>query len=178
MVVSIRFGIFDKHSCGGSILDASHILTSAHCVKGESLTMPEEIYIVAGTHNRFSSEETSREVDRIFLYPLRNMNASEYLHDIAILRLSEPLNFDDDPFVFPTCIPHVIALTLVPQYPRNGTGLLTVGWGSTGLESDRLPDNLQQARLTVIDNKYPSCQSIISDPEKQFCAGTYEGGVG
>jgi hypothetical protein len=178
MIVSIRFSLFDKHSCGGSILDASHILTSAHCVKDESPTTPDEVFIVAGMHNRFSNEETSREVDRIFMYPLWDMNASGYLNDIAILHLSVPLNFNDDPFVFPSCIPQIKSSTLMSQYPCNGSRLVTIGWGSTGLDSDLLAGNLQQVHLNVIDNAHPSCRSMISDAEKQFCAGSFEGGKG
>ena len=40
MIVSIRFGLLDGHSCAGTILDAAHILTAAHCVDDEAPDSP------------------------------------------------------------------------------------------------------------------------------------------
>ncbi len=178
MLVSIRFGNTVRHSCSGTILDPSHILTAAHCVDEESPTEPDQVSIAAGMHNRSEDSQTTRLVDRIYIHPNWNVSFSGYLYDIAILHLTIPYAFDRDPFVSTTCIPGFKLSTIVSQYPTNSTELVVIGWGSTRLDSDSLMDTLRQAKVRVIDNEDTTCKSLIRDKEKQFCAGLNEGGKG
>ena len=178
MMVSIRFGFSDRHTCGGSILDETHILTAAHCVDDESLMNPVEVYVTGGMHDRFEFDGSTREVGRITLHPQWNVRKFGYLNDIAILRLTEPLQFVGDPFVYPTCMPPAKPLAQASQYPPSGTQLVLIGWGSTGIDSDELPDNLQQTMFKLIDISEPTCRQMINDTERQFCAGLDEGGRG
>ena len=178
MIASIRFGDKAGHSCGGTILDASHILTAAHCVNSENPLNPEEIIVTSAMHNRLDDSVTARSVDRIYVHPLWNMSATRYLHDIAILHLSAPFDFQDDVFVTRSCLPKPMPLSVVSQYPSKSSELVVIGWGSTGIDSDKLMLNLQQTRIGLIETNDSTCQSMIQDKEKQFCAGFSQGGAG
>ena len=178
MMVSIRFGFSDRHTCGGSILDETHILTAAHCVDDESLMNPVEVYVTGGMHDRFEFDGSTREVGRITLHPQWNVSKFGYLNDIAILTLTESLEFVSDSSVYPTCLPPAKPLAQASQYPPSGTQLVLIGWGSTGIDSDKLPNNLQQAMFKLIDVSDPTCRKMINDTERQFCAGLNEGGKG
>lgn len=57
------------HYCGGSILDSTHIVTAAHCVKGKSIS---QMHIVAGAHNIKDSTEASQQkvyIKRMVYHP-------------------------------------------------------------------------------------------------------------
>lgn len=72
--------------CGGSILDANHVVTAAHCIHDRSgiLLPPSFISIVVG--NLLVYETPSiHEVEEII--PHENYNNSSYTADIAILKV-------------------------------------------------------------------------------------------
>ena len=178
MMVSINFGRASGHSCGGTILDASHILTAAHCVDRENLLKPMRVTVATGMHNRWDSYVSRRLVDRIYVHPLWNMTATRYLHDIAILHLSFRFDFQIDVFVTRTCLPPSMPLHAASQYPARNSELVVIGWGSSGIDSDGLELNLQQTKINVIETNDNTCQSLIQEDEKQFCAGLSQGGAG
>ena len=124
-MVSIRLGGSTEDSCGGS------------------LTVPRGVTVAVGLHNRSDSRSSSRRVDRIYLHPLWNRSSGQSLHDIAILRLSVPLNFIQDAVVFPACVPPANLSPVVPQYPANGSQVVVVGWGKTRLDSDKNSEELR-----------------------------------
>lgn len=46
------------HFCGGSIVDASHVVTASHCTIGQD---PGSIWVVAGAHNMKDGGEGSQQ---------------------------------------------------------------------------------------------------------------------
>ena len=178
MMVSVHLGVSMQYACAGTIIDASHILTTTFCVRRENQMYPKLVSVLVGTHNRSDSRAIARRVDRIYMHPQWNSADDQSLNNIAILHLSTPLDFGSDPRIHPTCIPPVKLSTPVMQYPPNGTQLAVIGWGNTGSNTGTLVDNLQQAMIYMIDNDDPTCSAVIKDKERQFCAGLYEGGKG
>lgn len=49
-----------RHICGGAILDATHILTAAHCIKGKS---KDGFTVVTGTNSRTQGGNSHRVAD-------------------------------------------------------------------------------------------------------------------
>merc|ERR1711936_730082 len=107
--------------CGGTILDATTILTAAHCYHGNDLTATDYFIAAGATHVQDGSAQFSF-VDSITLH--ENYNPNNINNDVAILKLKTPLTFNDK--VRPACLP---AATLSPS----GISVAS-GWGLVGQE--------------------------------------------
>ncbi|CAF5092637.1 unnamed protein product, partial [Rotaria sp. Silwood1] len=103
MIVSIRLNNFDEHSCAGTILTESYILTSAHCVAG---TLVWDVSIAAGMHNRITDFSMIRYVTEIYIHPNWSGNDGTYRNDIAILRISPPLSMPGILGLTRICVPY------------------------------------------------------------------------
>ena len=178
MMVSLRITETALHSCGGTIVSNSFILTAAHCFRRISTEHPVGVTIAVGMTNRSDCSREIRTVDRIILHPNFNTTGNDHRHDIALLHIDRPLRFESDLKVSQTCI-HRPDLSKPPnEYPTSGTRLAIVGWGTLKYGTSLLPEILQQAEVIAIDNQYPACRTVIDDVELQFCAGLLEGGKG
>ena len=88
----------DGSLCAGSIISSLWVLTAAHCL--DDLTRPQ-LTVFAGSNGRFAGSQT-RTVSQVVLHPRYDRNT--FLNDIALLRLSSALNFND-PAVSQICLP-------------------------------------------------------------------------
>jgi len=175
-IVSIQHLSMNDHFCGGSIFSEFYIITAAHCVDDES---PYDIQIVAGVHNRSDPNGVIHEVEQIHIHPNWSSSSSARLNDIALLRLSHPLDLRTNPLLTRVCVPNVQVPTYVETYPANGTRLTAIGWGNIRQSVfDNSPDNLHQVQLFTIDNNDPICNKSLFDTKVQFCAADYEGDKG
>ena len=178
MMASVHLTGSKEHACAGTIIDASHVLTTARCVHGENAASPKDVSVSVGMHSRSDSRVSIRRVDRIHVHPQWSAITDRSSNDIAILHLSTLLNFSNDRRIYPTCVPPVKLSTPVTQYPPNGAQLAVAGWSVTQLSSLGLSDKLQQAMMNLIGNDDPICNGMIKDKERQFCASLSEEGKG
>ena len=161
--------------CSGTILNNYFILTSAHCVK----SIPAfYITIKAGMQYPKDENATTRVVERFYLHPNYSGHANGYANDIALLELSEPLDFDDNPYISPTCIPTINSSIDVSQYPKHGARLLVIGWQSISQGKVDGANALRQGAISLIGHNDPMCRRSFINPEKQFCAGFSKDGTG
>jgi hypothetical protein len=175
MIVSLRMEHSNHHQCAGSILSESFILTAAHCVDRIAIN-PSQVSVRAGIHYLSENSAIIRQVDRIYVHPNWGGSALDAVNDIALLHLSEPLDFAKNPFIRRTCLPQIELGENVTNYPPNGTLLSLAGWGLTNFALDDPSQVLRQATLRAIHHTFPKCASFIHNPLLQFCAGLYEGG--
>ncbi|CAF1655844.1 unnamed protein product, partial [Didymodactylos carnosus] len=86
--VSLR--ISGSHVCGASILTDSYVITAAHCALAITSLQSASIYVGINT---LSQTDQVRTIAQIFIHI--NYNSNTYENDIALLRLSSPLDMSD-----------------------------------------------------------------------------------
>ncbi|CAF4514934.1 unnamed protein product [Rotaria sp. Silwood1] len=164
--VSLRS--YGEHICGGTILSPSFIITAAHCV--ENITDLANITILAGSLSLNASSDDSSQIRSIAqLYKHPNYDSSSLANDVALLRMSSPLNMTYRN-IKPICLPP----GTVPQPPDN-ISVVVIGWGSTSGSTLTLSSTLLQVTLQTIPSTNSGCGFIISDSALQFCAGVPTG---
>ncbi|CAF2487921.1 unnamed protein product [Rotaria sp. Silwood2] len=176
MIVSVRLNGTNDHSCGGTILSNSYVLTAAHCFRRIPIENRIGITIAAGMTNRSDLLQIIRNVDQIYMHPNYTSMPNDYRHDIALLHIDQPFVFETNSRLTKTCIHRIDRLISKTQYPKNGTRLAVIGWGILRFGTTYIPEILQQAQVFAMNNEDPVCLSSINNTELQFCAGLYEGG--
>lgn len=165
----------DSSRCGGSILSTNFVLTAAHCVwRAYGGTA------VVGAHNRMINEPTQQRIPFEKVYYHAKYDDATNENDIAIVRLSGHMTFNDR--VQPV------------RLPARGDNRLFVGltatvsgWGNLCYECDG-PDVLRYTSNPIVPNSeclkyWPSdrikdsslCMSI--DGERGSCQGDSGGPV-
>ena len=102
-------------------------------------------------------------VSRLRLHPSYGSQQRNFIHDIAILRLSKTVTFKRQ--VSPVCLP------LASEEPAPGTRCIVTGWGLMGKVH---AVKLQQGNVHIISRTACGTASISSG---QVCAGTADGSV-
>jgi len=142
-----------RYICGGALIDCSHVVTAAHCVKS---LYPEEIIIRVGDWDAASKSEiyrdASHEVSDIFIH--ERFYAGSLHNDIALIRMRHKINWDAVPHVSPICLPN-------PQWqPMKGEKCWVTGWGKDAfLQQGEYQAVLQEVDVNIVDPK--SCQHAL-----------------
>jgi hypothetical protein len=139
--------------CGGSIRDAWHIITAAHCVFDNSSTSsgqplaPSQIDVLAGTENLRDEAAGERPaVATISVDPA--YDSGTLTHDAALLTLASPLT--PGAKEQPVQLNSTAAITTEPVF--------VTGWGDTNASAaEDFPDLLQGVSVNVVSD--PDCAS-------------------
>ena len=168
--VSLRS--YGSHFCGGSIISSRFIITAAHCI--DDITDLSGLTILAGSVTLIPSSSNkvyqTRSIAQIYKHSAYNSDTQ--INDIALLRLSSPLNMTSGNLK-PICLPN----GTVVQPPDN-IDMIAVGWGVTSMSADDVSPVLRQVTVQSIKNSVNSCKSTVEDSRFQFCAGLTSGGKG
>lgn len=116
--------------CSGTVLDANHVLTAAHCVvneEGGARATPDQVAIAAGTPDVTSAAGVAsgvvKQVSVVRIHP--RYVASGFFDDVAVLTLSSPLDFSTG---------KIAPLAMVPSgtIVAPGRAVRITGFGVTG----------------------------------------------
>src|SRR5687767_7088392 len=133
----------NSHYCGGAIINGNWILTAAHCVDNKTANY---FKVHAG-----STDQTDLQVGQIIqvaeIIEHPNYNGVTYSNDIALLRLSSPLQYNSN--VQP--IQYANECNLPTNYFAPGITARLTGWGDT-CNNCSFSDILQFIDIPIISN--------------------------
>ncbi|MBL8953631.1 MAG: trypsin-like serine protease [Myxococcaceae bacterium] len=141
--------------CGGTIVNASWVVTAQHCVEG---TTASRLRVGAGS-SRLSTMRTTgqiRSVSQIVRFPGYQM--PERGKDIALLKLATPLDLSG-----PNA--KAIAVAAAGDSISTGAAVVVSGWGDTSAGGSS-PDLLKAATVNVVSQSTLTSQygsTITSD---------------
>jgi secreted trypsin-like serine protease len=148
-----------EYLCGGAVISDSYIMTAGHCMEDQTAS---DITAYFGSTSMFEGE--TRRVSRVYVHPqFYDPPGHHVLHDIALLKLSTPLNMADRTLA-KVCLPK--SNVAVPD----DTDVIAIGWGRT-TQSGSISKTLQQVTLNVINSTADWCTVIAANTTIQLCAG-------
>lgn len=136
--------ISDDSFCGGVILAAHWVITAQHCV-----TDSPNLSVTAGvTDLNNLSQAQVRTVETVFLYPWVKTGFNGWNRDVALLRLSAPLNISGAKAKPIPLLPPIESGAVAP-----GKTVRVTGWGDLDAEGTVSPTALQGVSTRVMSNQ-------------------------
>ena len=171
MVALVRSGtgLFSGYFCGGVLVGASHVLTSAACL--ENIRTASEFQVVAGLHDLKNPARgyQKRKVSMFYIHPGWDMQSKE--NDLAVIRVAQP-------FALSQTAPQIIgSIRLAGDNLGDlaGVDAWMAGWSQMNLDMPIQPRRLQEILLEILGNE--DC----GDPEiwgERFKSGMLCAGLG
>ena len=156
--------------CGGTLISDQYVLTAAHCVKGRS-THPLSYQVILGDNNwrtRQEVDEIRHTITKVLIHP-RFEETAPFDFDFAILKLSQPIDFNRQLLVRPACLPSVLDDDALVGMVGTASG-----WGVVDpSKPSKQANKLQKVNVKIMGErecqyKYPTYPSIITP--SMFCA--------
>lgn len=147
-----------SHTCGGSILSATYILTAAHCITEQPQPLAQPLRIVAGEHD-FSVTTGNEQIRLVKYINHENYTGGVAPFDIALLIPETSL----------TLAPGIVEAIQLPTRDSIPTGAVRLfGWGSTSTtQTPSIPNILQTVVKPVLSLE--QCHEVL---DIQYPTGT------
>ncbi|XP_050301446.1 uncharacterized protein LOC126739699 isoform X1 [Anthonomus grandis grandis] len=161
--------------CGGTLIDPLHIITAAHCVKQyTNFDLRVRLGEWDVNHDVEFYPYIERDIASLTVHP--EFYAGTLANDIAILRMSTPVDFAKHPHIAPACLPH-------PQDDYTGTRCWTTGWGKDAFgDFGKYQNILKEVDVPIVG--FGQCQRQLQNTRLGYefklhpgfvCAGGEEG---
>jgi len=157
--------------CGGTLVSAYHVVTSAHCVPTNNETFIKKYKVRLGEHHFEKTEGYEQDIDIASVTIHRSYGvATSYDRDIAVIKLASPARFNDR--VGPACLQSNNA-----DFPP-GTPCFVTGWGRTR-QGGTVSSVLREAKIPIVSSEdckenYGKADLITSN---MLCAGLQGSGI-
>lgn len=179
----------DDYGCSGALIDNQHILTAAHCVKGNGVREKYGLKNVRlGEFNVKTEPDCIEEpnylncndaaldmaIERIYVHPNYDEHSANKYDDIAVIRLKSIVPFTH--FIMPICLP--LPKEEVHNTFEPGHMFSVSGWGQTDLFNKYYPNIQSPIKLKLqvpLVNK-TDCVKLLKPfgvqvGPNQICAG-------
>ncbi|MCE5347133.1 MAG: trypsin-like serine protease [Bacteroidales bacterium] len=156
-----------NYLCGGSIISKNWIVTAAHCTKNDngSAISASEMDIKVGASNPVYGKKYY--VSQVIVH--ENYNNETLENDIALLKLQEPINYENA-----KPIDLISAEDVANGATDPGVMSWVTGWGLTKVSPKVLPSVLQKVQLPIVSNTQAA--KVWDDiPETDIMAGYLNG---
>lgn len=143
--------------CGASLIDLNYVLTAAHCLHNSETGAPfssEAIYIEIDNVIFTHPYKRKYKAAEIHIHPSYEGSSNNYLHDIALIRLSK------------TAPSTTAILPVYSGLPEPTILLSAYGWGQTENKKETTSGILQSTRLQYVSSS--SCYWDIDN--SSLCA--------
>lgn len=108
--------ILPRHLCGAVIVSEKYLLTAAQCFYSKQ---PDWFGIAVGTNKKNDKSVPDHNIKRIVVHELYDEFTAPFKHDIALIELNQPLQFNDK----------VKAIALNDTFFEGHVEAMTVGFG-------------------------------------------------
>uniref|UniRef100_H3CCR9 Ovochymase 1 n=1 Tax=Tetraodon nigroviridis TaxID=99883 RepID=H3CCR9_TETNG len=161
--VSLQFATMP--ACGGAIISPLWVLSAAHCFRRYSKA--SFWTVAAGKHDLDNSQEAGQQVVEVSaIVSHHRYNARTKDNDLALLRLQQPLHFDQQ------VRPIDIWTAPLPAY----SNCTITGWGSTRENGPRV-QRLQEVNVSILPPDACDRYYLGRVRPSMFCAGRDQGGA-
>lgn len=138
--------------CSGSLFHENWIITAAHCLFNENGEMADTTDITVYVGSGRKGTNPSRDSSAYYVHPGYDNDARFIGHDIALIRLSAPIQVTALPSLVDD--EHFAALRNQDATGRD-EAVTAIGWGITNPDTLTASDTVQQADLDYVP--FPTC---------------------
>ncbi|XP_068139887.1 uncharacterized protein [Drosophila tropicalis] len=163
------------YACGGTLIDAQHIISAAHCIKSQN---GFDLRVRLGewdvNHDVEFFPYIERDVVSVHIHP--EYYAGTLDNDLAILKLDHPVDFTKNPHISPACLPDKYS-------DFTNARCWTTGWGKDAFgEHGKYQNILKEVDVPILSHH--QCEAQLKNTRLGYnyklnpgfiCAGGEEG---